>query len=381
MFDNASLMATLSPDVTAALATLQSRWGAAAPRPVGEVGEVVGALATVPLPEELDEPRPLPRHTPADGVVSTGFEALDAILGTSGLPRSTCVGLRGDGSSGKTTIALRTVAQAQATGSIVAWLDLTQSFDPVEAVARGVSLDWLVVVTPDGLDEGLSIAGALLSGRAVDLLVVDLPSTGNATRPPPGTPRIGDRLHRLVALAHRAESLLVLLEPPIMQSDLRTAVTESAGLRLELERQGWLRLGRDVVGQLTEAVVARNRFGPPGRRAELRILYADGDERDACLWRDELVQVEPSPELLRELPTVAPSIPVPGTIDDATPPPLLATPPPRSRPRPLRLVPERTGHRRRPTLDRRDGHRRGPTRPGARRAAGDPARERPSARA
>jgi hypothetical protein len=369
-------MASLSPDVTAALATLRSRWGAAAPR---QVGEVVGALATVPFPDELAG-EPEPHLTPAQGVISTGFETLDAILGSGGLPRSTCVGLRGDGSSGKTTLALRAVAQAQTAGSIVAWLDLTRSFDPVEAVARGVSLDWLVVVTPADLDEGLSIAGALLSGRAVDLLVVDLPP-GRSNRPPPGAPRVGDRLHRLAALARRAESLLILLEPPVLPADLRTAVTESAGLRLELERRGWLRLGRDVVGQLTEAVVARNRSGPPGRRAELRILYADGDEREACLWRDELVQVEPSPELLRELPTVAPSIPVPGTIDDATSPPLLATPPPRSRPRPLRLVPEWSGHHRRPAVDRRDGHRRRPAREGARRPTGDPARERTPARA
>jgi hypothetical protein len=353
-------MTSLSPDVTAALVTLQSRWGAAAPR---QVGEVVGALATVPLPDEtLGQPEP--QLAPAEGVISTGFETLDAILGTHGLPRSTCLGLRGDGSSGKTTLALRTVAQAQAAGSIVAWLDLTRSFDPVEAVARGVNLDWLVVVTPVDLDEGLSIAGALLSGRAVDLLVVDLPPE-RATRPPPGpsgatrTPRIGDRLHRLAALARRAESLLILLEPPVLPSDLRTAVTESAGLRLELERRGWLRLGRDVVGQLTEAVVARNRFGPPGRRAELRILYADGDERDACLWHDELIRMD----------------------DDATSPSLLGTPPPRSRPRPLRLVPEWTGHRRRPALDRRDGHRRRPARPGAGRTTGDPARERTPARA
>src|SRR6266540_931259 len=162
-------MVRLSQDVSTALATLQSRWGAAAPRPVGEV---VGALATTPLPAEVAaipravpsvlQPGARPAALPAlDEVVSTGFAALDAILGPGGLPRSASVALRGEGSSGKTTIALRTVAQAQAAGSIVAWLDLGRSFDPVEAVARGVHLEWLVVVTPDGLDEGLSIAGTL----------------------------------------------------------------------------------------------------------------------------------------------------------------------------------------------------------------------------
>ena len=147
-------MVRLSQDVSTALATLQSRWGAAAPR---SVGEVVGALATTPLPAEVAaislavpsvlQPGARPAALPAlDEVVSTGFAALDAILGPGGLPRSASVALRGEGSSGKTTIALRTVAQAQAAGSIVAWLDLGRSFDPVEAVARGVHLEWLVEI-------------------------------------------------------------------------------------------------------------------------------------------------------------------------------------------------------------------------------------------
>src|SRR4029078_3608089 len=70
---------------------------------------------------------------------------------------------------------------------------------------------------------------------------------------------------------------------------LTTAVAEATGLRLELARRSWIRLGRDVVGEESEALGARNRFGPPGRRATLRILYADGGERDACLRREDLL--------------------------------------------------------------------------------------------
>ena len=159
-------MASLSPDVSAALASLQTRWGAAAPR-------VVGSLATAPLPAEPpdvdDGPAPSPGGEPRTGVeriVRTGFPTLDAILGTGGLPRSASVTLRGAPSSGATTLALRLVAEAQADGAIVAWLDLARALDPVEAAARGVRLDWLVVLTPDTLDEGLSIAGMLLAGRS-----------------------------------------------------------------------------------------------------------------------------------------------------------------------------------------------------------------------
>ncbi len=184
--------------------------------PGGGHGTVVGALATVP--EMLDAPRPVEASPDVSAqtigaIVPTGFAALDAILGPGGIPRKASLAVRGDHSSGKTTLALRLVAEAQATGSIVAWLDLARSLDPVEAVARGVRLEWLVVLAPETLDEGLAMAGALLQGRAVDLLVADLPAgRGTRTAMPAGGrgPSAADRLHRLAALARRADVLLVL---------------------------------------------------------------------------------------------------------------------------------------------------------------------------
>jgi RecA/RadA recombinase len=349
---------------------------------------VIGALATAPLPAEpLDdqsEPVQSPAGEPRTGVervVRTGFPALDAIVGPAGqgLPRSASVALTGAPSSGATTLALRLVAEAQADGAIVAWLDLARALDPVEAAARGVRLDWLVVLTPETLDEGLSIAGMLLAARSVDVLVVDLPPRPNAGTTPA---KVADRLRRLAALARRAETLLVALEPPGLTAGLATAVAESTGLRLQLERQAWIRLGRDIVGQRTEATVARSRYGPPGRRAELRILYAEGGDRDRCLRH---------PELLRDDGEAASTgagalVPLPPRTlpsTDATPPPLLAPPPdPAGTPPPLRLVPDRpTGRPGRPAVDGRDGDRRRSDGAGARRPARDPARERAPARA
>src|SRR6476620_6577248 len=285
-------MSTGRGDVDAAIAGLRARWGAAAPRVVGAAApRVVGALALAPslepAPEEPSEGEPL-APTDHDRVIRTGFAALDAILGPGGLPTSASVAIRGDGSSGRTTLTLRVAAEAQEQGSVVAWLDLSRSFDPVEAVARGVRLEWLVVITPETLDEGLAIGGALLAGRSVDLLVLDLPGGRLAGSDRPA--RIADRLGRLAALARRAETLLVVLEPPGLAGGLATAVAESTGIRLELARRSWIRLGRDIVGQRTEALVARNRYGPPGKRATLRILYAEGGERDACLGRDDLLR-------------------------------------------------------------------------------------------
>ena len=283
--------------------------------------------------------------------------------------------LRGAPSSGATTLALRVAAEAQADGAIVAWLDLARALDPVEAVARGVRLDWLVVLTPDTLDEGLSIAGILLAGRSVDVLVIDLPP-----HPPVGSTsaKVADRIRRLAGLARRAETLLVAIEPPGLTAGLATAVAESTGLRLELARRSWIRLGRDVVGQRTEALVARSRYGPPGRRADLRILYAEGGERDLCLRRPDLLRDEivAATNAAPAAPIAAPTGPLPRISTDASPPPLLApSPPPPGAGAPLRLVPDRsTGRPRRPAMDRRDGDRRRPGGPGAGRSTGDPAR-------
>lgn len=432
-------MTAASTDLTAALATLRSRWGAAAPGVLGTpasdasrqartsrfgeqgdsaggasgaggtsglggVGEVVGALATVPLEAPGSQPRADP-----DRVFSTGFRELDAVLGPGGVPRGMGVALRGGHSSGRTTLALRLAAEAQVKGSIVAWLDLAAALDPVEAVSRGIKPEWLVVLTPADAEEGLSIAGSLLTGRAVDLLVIDLPArlaaSPRAIGGPPatGTPRatgnqpdrargeratgarFADRLGRLAALARRAGITLVVLEPPGSEpargptgatragSGLTAAVGEATGIRLELARRSWIRLGRDVVGQRTEVIVARNRAGPPGRRATLQILYADGGERDACLRRPGLLEED---RLLTEPTSLAPVIPVPGKRNDATASSPSPTPPPRSREAApaLRLVAGGAGRPRREAVVERERARRGPRSEGPRGSARDAAR-------
>ena len=392
---------TPSDDVSRTLAAMQARWGSAAPRRWASQGlgspasgsavlETEGALARAPMPMPAD--LPTPAHAPdADGrIISTGFAALDAILGTGGLPRSATVALRGDPSSGKTTLALRTAAAAQASGAIVAWLDLARAFDPVEAVARGIVPEWLVVLTPPTLEDALAMAGSLLAARTVDVLVLDLPEGRD-----PATERaqVGDRLGRLAALARRAGTLLVVLEPAGLGKGLAAAVEQASGLRLELRRSGWIRLGRDIVGQRSTADIGRNRYGAPGRSAELEILYAEGGQRDACLAKPALLHGLAGPfappGLVAPSGSAAPNAP-PGprlladpkgphlVIDShALAPSSLATSPPapsKGAPQPLRVVAVGSGRPRRPALDGRDGGGRGPARPGDGRPAGDPAR-------
>ncbi len=291
-----------SEPLRSALATLQTRWGSAAVRlgdgrPAGSAAAaggaapaVHGALALAALPDSHPgASQPTPAVPPA-GVISTGFPALDAVLGPSGLPVEASLVVRGGPSSGKTTLALRCAAEAQSSGDIVAWLDLGRAFDPVEAVGRGVDLRWLLVVRPAGVQEGLSLAGALLSGRSVGLLVVDLPARLRG--------RLDDQLRRLVAHARRVGARLIVLEPPTIAAPLQAALAGSTSLRLELERRSWLRLGRDVVGQRTVVAVAKNRFGPPGRSVDLDIHYLTDGERSLATHRliaDE-VTGEPAPE-------------------------------------------------------------------------------------
>lgn len=388
-------------DVSQALSALQSRWGAAAPRRWGDTAPTTdGALAVAPLPIRDDArgtaaARPGPSAREDGRSVSTGFPALDAVLGTGGLPRSATVALRGGAGSGGTTLALRVAAEAQAAGSIVAWLDLARALDPVEAVARGVRPEWLAVLVPRDLDQALAMAGSLLAARTVDLLVLDLPGGRD---PAVAGVRVGDRLGRLAALARRAGTLLLVLAPDGLGRGLAAAVDEASGLRLELRRSGWIRLGRDVVGQRTRATVARSRHGPPGRDAELAILYAEGGLRDGCLARAGLLAGLEAPgappgllarplrlQPVSSLPPIPAALPAPGGSDPSADPhapavPALvpSAPPPRPGPpcgarRRLRLMAGGPDRPRRPALGGRVRARRRSARPGAGRPAGDAA--------
>jgi recombination protein RecA len=264
---------SFAPALDSALARLESRWGSAAVRlGSGQSGPrppVSGALALAPLPEPLPAPAPAERE-----VLPTGFPRLDAVLGQGGLPRGASASFRGGQSSGKTALALHCLAQAQAQGAIVAFLDLSRSFDPLEAASRGVDLRWLLVLRSSDAQEGFALAGALLAGRQVDLLVVDLPARLPAQHE--------SGLRRLAAHARRQAIRLIVLEPLSIGRNLHGALAESVGLRLELEQRAWLRAGRDVVGRCVQVSVAKNRFGPPGRATELEIRYlADGERQPA----------------------------------------------------------------------------------------------------
>ena len=217
-------------------------------------------------------PQPAPELAPSlsDDIVPTGFARLDELLGTGGLPRGVSASFRGARSSGKTALALHCLAQAQARGGIVAFLDLCRIFDPLEAQARGVDLRWLLVLRPADADEGWALAAALVPGRQIDLLVIDLPQRLRGSHEA--------ALRRLAAHARRSTVRMIVLEPMGLAAPVHGALAESVAVRLELEQRSWLRAGRDLVGRCVAVNIAKNRFGPPGRETEIEIHYlADGD--------------------------------------------------------------------------------------------------------
>jgi len=268
-----------------ALARLESRWGSAAVR-VGVAAadrpQVDGALALEPAVEAV---APLPTE-----ILPTGFARLDALLGTGGLPRGVSASFRGTRSSGKTTLALHCLAQAQARGGIVAFLDLCRIFDPLEAVARGIDLRWLLVLRPQDADEGWALAAALVAGRQIDLLVVDLPERLRAGGHDAS-------LRRLAAHARRSSVRMIVLEPQNLAAPIHGALAESVALRLELEPRGWLRAGRDIVGRCVAVNVAKNRFGLPGRATEIEIRYLADGEHAAALNRFATADYQETAEL------------------------------------------------------------------------------------
>jgi recombination protein RecA len=227
-----------------------------------------------PLPDLLEElrahgvrqglsPGPMPRRA----ALPTGHPALDAALGTDGWPRGALVLLDAPAGAGATTLALQSLAAAQAAGGVVAYLDPGASLDPATAARLGVNLDWLLVVRPADAAEAVELAAWLARDGRIDAMVLDLAGAAAAS------PAL-DRLARLLA---RSGGVTLLL------TGAAAVGRQAAGVRVALRRHAWLGVGRDLVGQRVEAVVERHRWALAGGRAELDLFFAEGRRVDALL--------------------------------------------------------------------------------------------------
>ncbi len=202
--------------------------------------------------------------------VSTGQPGLDAALRTGGWPRGALAFLHAPTGLGATTLALGSLAACQAAGGLVAYVDLEGSFDAATAAALGVDLRWLLVVRPSDPAEAVELAAWLARSRLLDAFVLDL----HGARVAPRTAL--DRLPQL--LARTGSVALAVADPP-----LDNPLGRAAGVRVTLQRSGWLAVGRDLVGQRVVAAVARHRWALPGGRAELDVWFAEGRRIDALL--------------------------------------------------------------------------------------------------
>jgi RecA/RadA recombinase len=198
------------------------------------------------------------------GPLSTGHRALDEALRTDGWPRGALVHLDAPAGAGATTLALGSLAAAQAAGGVVAYLDAGGSLDPATASRLGVSLDWLLVVRPADAAEAVELAAWLARDGRIDAMVLDLPGLA-ASR----------ELDRLARLLTRSGGVTLLLTG--------AGAREAASVRVRLRRRAWLAVGRDLVGQRVEARVERHRWALAGGRAELDLYFAEGRRTDALL--------------------------------------------------------------------------------------------------
>ena len=194
-------------------------------------------------------------------VRGSGFAGLDALLGARGIPDGLTL-LRGAMGSGRTTLALRTLAATQAAGGAVAWIDASHTFDGLEAASRGVALASLPIIVPRDVDEALEMAGSILSADAADLIVLDCAGVHSKVRV--------DALERLAARARRAGSSIVAM--------LDGESAALSDLALGCRTVDWLRVGADVVGRRMEVQM---QAGPRRGASVLIDLFEGRGAREA----------------------------------------------------------------------------------------------------